>query len=86
MNGPEMCELYKFLKRNTRDFFIPRYGMATHIYDYHEKFLCNRYGALEKHYPPSAEYAIIERDIAELLKVMYNEEKFKRMVEPPDLF
>jgi glutathione peroxidase-family protein len=38
-----MHDLYKFLKRNS-ELFVPRYGMALHLYDYHSKFLCNRYG------------------------------------------
>ena len=81
-----MCDLYRFFKRNTRDFFVPRYGMAAHIYDYHERFLCNRYGVLYKHYPPSTEMNQIEKDIRELIRMAYKEDKFKQLIDPPDLF
>ena len=71
LNGSEMHELFKFLKRNSPNLFVPRYGMAQHIYDYHIKILCNRYGEVKKQYGANADYAIIENDIRELLKEEY---------------
>jgi len=41
--------------------------MAARIYDYHTKFLCNRYGEVKKYYSPRVELPIIERDINEFL-------------------
>ena len=52
VNGNEMCDLYRFLKRGTPQLFVPRYGMASRIYDHHTKFLCNRYGEVKKYYTP----------------------------------
>ena len=49
VNGNEMHDLFKFMKRHT-PLFIPRYGMATRIYDYNTKFLCNRYGEVKNYY------------------------------------
>jgi glutathione peroxidase-family protein len=42
--------------------------MARHIYDFHSKFICNRYGEVYKYYPSNIELAKIEVDIKELLK------------------
>ena len=53
LNGPEMHMLFRFLKRNTPKLFVPRYGMAAHLYEHHSKFLCNRYGQVKHYYPPS---------------------------------
>ena len=80
-----MCELYKMLKRNS-DLFIPRYGMALHIYDYHTKFLCNRYGEVHKYYGPTVELAKIEVDIKELIQEEWEEKKYRELIEPVDMF
>lgn len=61
-----MHDMLRFIKRNT-SLFIPRYGMAGHIYDYNTKFLLNRYGEVKHHYGPQIELAIIEADIKALL-------------------
>mmetsp|Transcript_7054 Transcript_7054/g.11872 ORF Transcript_7054/g.11872 Transcript_7054/m.11872 type:complete len:191 (-) Transcript_7054:74-646(-) len=68
VNGVEMHELYKFLKRNSPNLFVARYGMAQHIYDYHLKVLCNRYGEVKKQYGANTDFAIIENDIRQLIK------------------
>ena len=70
VNGKEMHDLFKFMKRHTQ-FFVPRYAMATRIYDYNTKFLCNRYGEVKHYYPPSTDLAVIEQDIAKLIKEEY---------------
>ena len=57
LNGAEMHELYKFLKRNNSQLFVPRYGMACRLYEYHNKFLCNKYGEVKKFYGPETELA-----------------------------
>ena len=72
INGNEMNDLYRFLKRNSTQMFVPRLGMASHIYDYHIKFLCNRFGQVRKFYGPKTELAVIESDIRELLQEKYN--------------
>lgn len=66
INGKEMHDAFRFLKRNS-PLFVPRYGMATHIYDYHTKFLLNRYGQVKHFYSPSVEWPVIEADIKNLL-------------------
>lgn len=63
-----MHELFRFYKRCSPLLFVPRYGMASRIYDYHTKFLCNRYGEVKKYYGSRVEMAIIEADIRELIK------------------
>jgi len=72
VNGKEMHDIFRFLKRNS-PLFIPRYGMASHIYDIHTKFLLNRYGQVEHYYAPSVELAKIEADIKVLLKEEWKE-------------
>jgi glutathione peroxidase-family protein len=81
-----MSDLYRFLKRSSPDMFVPRLGMAMHIYDYHIKFLCNRLGEVKKCYGPKTELSVIEADIKELIKEKYSAEKFKRLIDPPDMF
>lgn len=63
-----MHDLFRFTKRNCDELFVPRYGMARHIYDYNCKFLFNRYGQVKHYYPPNVELAVIEADIKELIK------------------
>jgi glutathione peroxidase-family protein len=81
-----MHDLYKFLKRNCKDLFIPRYGMAVNLYEYHTKFLCNKYGEVEKYYGPSVELAKIEADVKELIKEEFEEKKYRNLIEPVDMF
>ena len=85
VNGKEMHDLFKFMKRHT-PFFVPRYAMATRIYDYNTKFLCNRYGEVQHYYTGSTELAVIESDIAKLIKEDYVLEKYRSLIEPPDMF
>ena len=68
-----MHDLFRFYKRHTPSLFVPRYGMANRIYDYHTKFLCNRYGEVKKYYGPKVEYAVIEADVKELIKQQFDE-------------
>lgn len=72
INGQEMHDLLRFLKKNS-PLFVPRYGMATHIYDYHTKFLLNRYGEVKHYYAASIEYPVIEADIKKLLDEEWQE-------------
>jgi glutathione peroxidase-family protein len=81
-----MHDLYKFLKRNSTELFIPRYGMALHLYDYHTKFLCNKYGEVKKYYRSSDEIAKIEADVKELIKEEFAEKKYRDLIEPVDMF
>ena len=50
VNGSEIHDLFKFLKRNTPELFVPRFGMAKRIYDYNTKFLLNRNGEVKYYY------------------------------------
>ena len=76
VNGTEMHDLFRFLKRHTPDLFIPRYGMAAHIYDFRTKWLCDRYGVVKKYYGPLTELAVIERDVKELIAEPYEAAKY----------
>ena len=80
-----MHDLFKFFKRNS-PLFVPRYGMAAHIYDYHTKFLLNRYGQVKHYYSPSVELPVIEADIKRLLEEEWTEQRWKDLVEPVDMF
>lgn len=60
VNGVEMHELFRFMKRNSPDLFIPRYGMAQRIHEYNTRFLLDRYGQVRHTYSPSVELAVIE--------------------------
>lgn len=80
-----MHEAFKFMKRHS-PLFVPRYGMATHIYDYHTKFLLNRYGQVRHYYSAGTEWPVIEADIKRLLEEEYTEKKWKEVVEPQDMF
>lgn len=51
VNGREMHNLYKFLKRQS-PLFIHRYAGSRRIADYYTKFLCNRYGEVKHYYQP----------------------------------
>ena len=55
-----MHELFRFMKRNSSDMFIPRYGMAQRIHEYNTRFLLDRYGQVRHTYSPSVEIAVIE--------------------------
>ena len=75
VNGKEMDNLYKFLKRQS-PLFTPAYGKASHIKQHYSKFLCNKYGEVKHYYEPSVEIAIIEADIRKLLDEEFFEETF----------
>ena len=60
VNGVEMGELFKFLKRNSSTLFVPRYGMASRIYEFRTKFLLDKYWVLKHEYGPNTELAVIE--------------------------
>ena len=60
--------------------------MATHIYDYHTKFVLNRYGQVKHFYSPNVEWPVIEADIKNLLEEEWKESKWKDIVEPVDMF
>jgi len=60
--------------------------MAVHIYDYHSKFLCNKYGEVHKYYGPTAELAKVEADIKELIKEEYDVKRYQDLIEPVDMF
>jgi|LauGreDrversion4_2_1035121.scaffolds.fasta_scaffold1039295_1 glutathione peroxidase len=85
VNGSEMHNLYRFLKRNS-PLFVHRYGKSRRINEYYTKFLCNRYGEVKHYYTPHVEYAIIEADIKRLLEEKYYEKKYKELLDPPDVF
>ena len=67
VNGKEMHNLYRFLKRHST-LFVHRYGRARRIDEHYTKFLCNRYGEVKHQYPAQTEYAKIEADIKKLLE------------------
>ena len=50
VNGKEMCDLYKFLKRQSPGLFNKKFGMAARINEHYTKFLCNRYGEVKHMY------------------------------------
>lgn len=80
-----MHDMFKFLKRSST-LFVPRYGMSCRIYEYHSKFLCNRYGEVKKYYGPRVELAIIEADVKELIKEQFNQKRYKNLIEPVDVY
>ena len=55
-----MDDLFKYIKRNSNSLFVPRYGMASRIYEFRTKFLLDKYGTLKHEYGPNAELATIE--------------------------
>jgi glutathione peroxidase-family protein len=85
VNGKEMHNLYRFLKR-TSPLFVHRYGRARRITDYYDKFVTNRYGEVKYYYGPRTEYAVIEADIRKLLEEKFIEQKYQQLLDPPDLF
>ena len=56
------------------------------LYEYHTKFLCNKYGEVHKFYGPSVELAKIEADVKELIKDQYEEKRYRDLIEPVDMF
>ena len=76
VNGREMHNLYRFVKRQS-SLFMPKIGRSRRIDDYYSKFLCNRYGEVKHYYPPQTEYAIIEADIKRLLEEKFYAEKYR---------
>ena len=66
INGSEMDDLYKYLKRNS-PLFMPRIGRSERLYDLNAKFLCDRYGQVKKYYAPSVSLHEIGKDIEDLL-------------------
>jgi glutathione peroxidase-family protein len=85
VNGSGMHNLYKFLKRYS-PLFVHKYGRSRHINDYYHKFLTNRYGEVKYYYGPQTEYAMIEQDIKRLLTEKFFEQKYKELLDPPDVF
>jgi glutathione peroxidase-family protein len=75
VNGKEMHNLYKFLKRQS-PLFIHKYGRARRINEYYNKFLTDRYGEVKHYYGPKTEYAVIEADIRRLLEEKFYEKKY----------
>lgn len=67
VNGREMDNLYRFLKRNS-SLFIHKWGLSRRIDEHYAKFLCNRYGEVKHYYAAGVEYAVIEADIKRLLE------------------
>jgi glutathione peroxidase-family protein len=51
VNGKEMHNLYKFLKRFS-PLFVHKLGRAKRINDYYDKFLTNRFGEVKHFYGP----------------------------------
>lgn len=85
VNGKEMHNLYRFLKRNS-PLFVHRYGRARRINEFYDKFVTNRYGEVKHYYGPQTEYAVIEADIRKLLEEKFIEQKYQHLLDPPDLF
>ena len=75
VNGKEMHNLYRFLKRGS-PLFVHRYGRSKRINEYYSKFLCNRYGEVKHYYGPQVEYAVIESDIRKLLEEKFYEQRY----------
>ena len=86
VNGAEMHPLFQFLKRNSTNLFIPRYGMASRLHEPRHKFLMDKYGVVQHHYSPSVELAIVEQDIKNLLEEDWAADKYFDMIDPPDMF
>jgi glutathione peroxidase-family protein len=67
VNGQEMANLYKFLKRGS-PLFLPSYGRANRIKEHYSKFLTDRYGQVKHYYSPDVEMAVVEADIRNLIE------------------
>jgi glutathione peroxidase-family protein len=85
VNGKEMHNLYKFLKRGS-PLFVHRYGRSRRITEYYDKFLTNRYGEVKHYYGPRTEYAVIEADIKKLLEEQFIQKKYEQLLEPRTSF
>jgi glutathione peroxidase-family protein len=85
VNGKEMHNLYRFLKRNS-SLFVHRYGRSRRITEHYSKFLCNRYGEVKHYYAPQTEFAVIEADLKRLLEEKFYEQRYKQLLDPPDVF
>ena len=85
VNGKEMHNLYKFLKRGS-PLFVHRYGRSRRITEYYDKFLTNRYGEVKHYYGPRTEYAVIEADIKKLLEEQFIPKKYEQLLEPKSSF
>jgi glutathione peroxidase-family protein len=85
VNGREMHNLYKYLKRQS-PLFVHRFARSRRIDEYYVKFLTDRYGQVRHYYPPQTEYAVIEQDIKKLLEEKFYDKKYRELLEPPDFF
>lgn len=85
VNGKEMHNLYRFLKRNS-PLFVNKFGLSRRIDEHYSKFLCNRYGEVKHQYSAGIEYAVIEADIKRLLEEKFYEKKYSQLLDPPDVF
>ena len=86
VNGSELHDIFKFLKRNSPELFVPRFGMAQRIYDYNTKFLMNRYGEVKYYYKPNTNFLVIEQDVKRLIDEEWNLNKWNNLNNPPDMF
>ena len=76
VNGKEMHNLYKFLKRYS-PLFSHKLGRSRRINDFYDKFLTDRYGEVKKFYGPQTDYAVIEQDLKKLLEEKFYEKKYQ---------
>ncbi|CDW77892.1 glutathione peroxidase [Stylonychia lemnae] len=83
VNGNEADNLFKFLRRNC-SLFTPKIGKAIRVKENYSKLLCNRYGEVKKYYSPSIEFAVIEADVRKLLEEEFLEERYNKLLNPPD--
>ena len=85
VNGNEMHNLYRYLKRYS-PLFMPKYGRAYQIKEHYTKFLCDRYGQVKYYYTPAVEYAVIEADIKKLMEEQFYPKKYEDLLNPLDVF
>ena len=85
LNGQEMSNLFKFLKRGS-PLFVPSMGRACRIKDHYSKFLTNRNGQVKHYYNPEVEMAVIEADIRTLIEEEFREEFYRQLLDPIDNF
>ena len=82
-NGKEMGEIFKYLKRYSPLFNV-YVGKARRINQHFYKFLWDRYGILQKYYPPGTDYETIEKDILRLLEEKFDPEEYETIINPPE--
>jgi glutathione peroxidase-family protein len=81
INGNEMHDLYKYLKRES-PLFVAKKAKSERIREPFGKFLCDRYGRVRKYFPHDAGLERIIGDLDEILEGEFDAKEYEELHNP----